>query len=86
MQSLMENTYSSNIMTNLGFLLVYKYLESTFQGLLVKRQNSVSALRNASCSMTRLKWDKRVDVYKSITFTLKKESDLFFASIKNQKW
>ena len=85
LQSLMENTYSASVMNNLGFLLVNKFMTLELQALLAKKQE-VGALRNASCILSRLKWDKKVDTFKSITFTLLKETDLFFASIKNQKW
>ena len=43
-------------------------------------------MKNTSCILSRTKWTKKVDAFKSITFTLLKETDLFFASIKNQKW
>ena len=85
LQSIIENTNSATVMKNLGFLLANKYLDQVLQSILDDKAKQ-GAFRNASTSVSSLKWQKKVDAYKSITFTLYKESDLFFASIKNQKW
>ena len=83
--SVIENANSDTIMRNMGFLLTNKFLEQVLNSSLANRSN-YSATRNASTSFSRLTWQKKVNAYKSITFTLFRESDLFFASIKNQKW
>ena len=82
---MVENTHQAAIMRNLGFILANKLLSPVFASLLEAR-NERGALRNASTSYSRLRWEKKVDAYKSITFTLAKETDLFFASCKNQEW
>ena len=70
-------------MKNIGFLMANKYLNEAFQSCLHSNLHHSS---NAKNSMSRVRWEKTVDPYKSITFTLVKESDIFFASIKNQEW
>lgn len=82
---MVENTYSDNIMRNIGFLLANKHLHQVFNQLIVTGQ-SKEAVRNACSNFSRLRWTKKVEPYKSITFTLSKETDLFFASYKNQEW
>ena len=79
---MIENTHSAAIMSNLGFLLINKLMTFELEALLAKKQE-FGAMRNASCVLSRTKWAKKVDPFKSITFTLLKETDLFFASIKN---
>ena len=78
--SVIENTYTASIMRNLGFLLAYRHLTEVFQSLLDSDQSNGDFAKHA---MARIRWDKRVDPYKSITFTLMKESDIFFATYKN---
>ena len=76
-----ENTYSENIMRNLHFNLMAKLMTKAINGL-VRYAQSVSA----EFSKSRVRATRHVDAYKSITYTIEKETDLFFSNTKNQDW
>jgi hypothetical protein len=76
--NIIENSYTAHIARNLSFALVQKHLGDYIQEQLdtAVRQKYVGSPLEMK---TRLKLEKNVDPYSSITFLIKKETDLFLA-------
>ena len=64
-------------MQNLAFLLINKLLSSQLQNAIGPSTPGQEAF------LKRVKLEKAVDSYKLITFTILKETDLFFNSVKS---
>ena len=82
-QAIAENTYTENVMRNLNFLLLTKLMTKVINRVVSEVQ---AEKPNAEYSKTRIRSTKQVDPYKSMIFTFEKETDLFFAYTKHQKW
>ena len=64
-------------MGNLGFLMLAKLLAASLSTL---------TRSHATHPNRKIKVKRSIDAYKSITFTILKETDTFFASAKHQPW
>ena len=78
--TIVENTYSNKVMSNLNFMLLTKLVTKTIDNIVNENQ---AAIPSVEFFKTRIRASKQVDPYKSVTFTFEKETDLFFASTKH---